>query len=315
MKKILIAGTVAFDEVTTPMGYSGKRLGGSATYLSFAASFFSEQIGIVSVVGNDFPETYLDKFRDRHIDIRGLEISADEKTFYWKGYYYENMNKRDTLVTQVNALEGFNPVVPENFRDADLVVLGNLHPAVQMMVLDQLTRKPELVILDTMNFWMENSLPELKQVLKKADVLMVNEEEIRQLTGEYFIADAVKSVYAMGPEYVIVKQGEYGSLLFTPEGMFSAPAYPVEKVYDPTGAGDTFAGGFVGHLSRYENISVGEMKNAMICGAGMASFNVEGFGTERLEQITLDDIFYRIRNFVEMTRFPMQEEMKLKDER
>ncbi len=306
MKKILVAGTVAFDEVTTPMGYSGKQVGGSATYLSLVAAHFNARIAIVSIVGKDFPETYLQEFEKRNIDTAGIEIHPREKTFYWKGYYYENMNKRDTLVTQVNALKDFKPVVPENFRQPDLVALGNLHPAIQMEILDQLENQPSLVMLDTMNYWMDNAYEELLAVLKKIDLLLVNEEEIRQLTGEYFLPDAVEAAMKLGPRHIIVKQGEYGSMLFTPEGYFSAPAYPVRRVFDPTGAGDSFAGGFIGHLSQYDRINLQTMKNAVVCGSNLASFCVEDFGTKKLLKLTRNEIDRRLSKFIRMTTFPLQ---------
>ncbi len=306
MKKILIAGTIAFDEVTTPFGHSGKKLGGSATYLSFASSLFPNRTAVVSIVGNDFPDKYLEKFRRRHIDISGVEISQNHRTFYWKGLYYENMNKRDTLITEVNALAYFNPVIPEAYKDTELVILGNLHPGIQQEILNQLTEKPQLTILDTMNFWMDTAMESLLKVISRVDLLLVNEEEARQLTGKYTIVHAAKKILRMGPKYVIIKQGEYGSVLFTENDIFFAPAYPLEKVADPTGAGDTFAGGFAGHLSLYENFGFDEMKNALICASNLASFTVEDFGTDRLERIDIKDVEARINEFIKMTTYPLQ---------
>ncbi len=306
MKQILIAGTVAFDEVTTPFGHSGKMLGGSATYLSFASAMFPGETGIISIVGNDFPETLLEKFRRRNIDISGVERSQTHKTFYWKGYYYEDMNRRDTLVTEVNALEHFNPVVPEHLKSPHIVVLGNLHPGIQSHILDQLENRPQLIMLDTMNYWMDNAPGELKEVISRVDLIMVNEEEARQLSHEYALPRAAEVIRRMGPRYVVIKQGEYGSMLFYPGGIFSAPAMPLEKVADPTGAGDTFAGGFAGHLTLYDRPGIEAMKNAMICGSNMASFTVEDFGTAGLEKATPESIGNRLNDFVKMTRFSLQ---------
>ncbi len=306
MKKILVAGTIAFDEVTTPMGYSGKQAGGSATYLALAAAHFNADLGMISIVGHDFPLSYLKEFEKRNINIEGIEIHPVEKTFYWKGYYYENMNRRDTLVTQVNALKEFKPHVPPAHRNSDLIALGNLHPAIQLEILNQIEKRPALIMLDTMNYWMENAYEELLKVLKKIDLLLVNEEEIRQLTGEYFLHEAVSAVRRLGPSHVIIKQGEYGSMLFTPDGFFSAPAYPVKRVYDPTGAGDSYAGGFIGHLSRYECIDFEAMKNAVICGANLASFCVEDFGIKRLLNLQTEEIRNRLIELVNMTRFSLQ---------
>ncbi len=306
MKQILIAGTVAFDEVTTPFGHSGKMLGGSATYLSFASAFFDNHIGIVSIVGNDFPEDFIKKFTSRNIDIAGLFQSEDHKTFYWKGYYYENMNKRDTLVTEVNALAYFNPVIPENFNTPDILVLGNLHPGIQAQIINQLKNRPELIVLDTMNFWMDHAWDDLIKVISRVDLIMINEEEARQLSHEFSLPKAARVIMNMGPKYVIIKQGEYGSMLFHPGGVFSAPALPLEVVKDPTGAGDTFAGGFAGHLSYYDQIDVEALKNAMIYGANLASFTVQDFGTNALENITKKEIQERLNHFVEMTKFSLQ---------
>ncbi len=310
MKKILIAGTIAFDEVTTPFGHSGKKLGGSATYLALASSYFkNNHIGVVSIVGYDFPEFFLDKFHKRNIDISGVEISQNHKTFYWKGFYYENMNRRDTLVTEVNALAYFNPEVPEKFRDSDLVVLGNLHPGIQQEILNQLRKKPDLVVLDTMNFWMDTALDSLLKVISRVDLLMINEEEARQLTGKYSLVHAARKILKMGPKYLIIKQGEYGSILFGKDIIFYAPAFPLEQVKDPTGAGDTFAGGFIGHLSGYKTFDNQILKNALICGSNLASFTVEDFGTDRLETISPAEIEERLKKFVHMTRFPLQEKI------
>jgi len=309
MKKILLAGTLAFDEVTTPFGHSGRMMGGSAAYLALAASFFRNHTGIVSVVGYDFGEELLDKFRRRGVDLSGVQRLEKHKSFYWKGYYYENMNRRDTLVTEVNALAYFSPRVPSDFREPDLVVLGNLHPGIQAEILNQFTATPRLVVLDTMNFWMDNARDALMQVIARVDLLMLNEEEARQLTGEYSLVTAARLIRNMGPRYVIIKRGEYGALLFHDEGFFSAPAMPLEHVWDPTGAGDTFAGGFIGHLSEYDKPGVEAIKNAMICGANLASFTVEDFGTKRLENLTKEEINRRLTDFIRLTRYGLQEKV------
>jgi len=309
MKKILLAGTLAFDEVTTPFGHSGRMLGGSASYLALAASFFDNRTGIISVTGYDFTDRMLEKFSSRGIDLSGVQRLDKHKSFYWKGYYYENMNRRDTLVTEVNALAYFSPRVPKEFRKPDLVVLGNLHPGIQAEILNQLQASPQLVVLDTMNFWMDNAKESLFQVIARVDLLMLNEEEARQLTGEYSLVTAARLIRGMGPRYVIIKRGEYGALLFHDDGFFSAPAMPLEKVWDPTGAGDTFAGGFIGHLSEYAQPGVEAIKNAMICGANLASFTVEDFGTKRLESLTKPEIEKRLTDFVRLTRYSLQEKV------
>jgi len=306
MKKILLAGTLAFDEVTTPFGYSGKIPGGSATYLALAASLFKNESAIVSIAGYDFPKTFLQKFQERNVDISGIAFSRKHKSFYWKGLYYENMNRRDTLVTEVNALAHFEPLIPETYRDADFVVLGNLHPGIQKKILQQLESRPRLIMLDTMNFWMETTPKELKEVIGMIDVLLVNEEEARQLTGRYQLVHAAEKILRMGPSYVIIKQGEYGSVMFSHEGVFYAPAYPLETVMDPTGAGDSFAGGFIGHLSEYEKIDWEKMKNAVVCGSNVASFTVEDFGTKKLETLSREQLEERVKKYVRMTRFPLQ---------
>ncbi len=306
MSKILAVGTVAFDEIITPFGQTGKILGGSASYISMAAKKLAGPVGIVSVIGNDFPDTYLQKFIDRDIDISGIEKLADEKTFYWKGKYHNDLNKRDTLVTEVNALAHFKPVVPEPFKDADFLMLGNLHPVIQKEVINQMSKRPKLIALDTMNFWMDTAWDDLMSVLKEIDILIINDEEARQLSKDYSLVRAAKTIQAMGPKYLIIKKGEHGALLFHGKDIFFAPALPLEDVFDPTGAGDTFAGGFIGRLAKMNDISFEAMKNAVICGSNLASFTVEKFGTERLENLTKEEIKQRLQDFIHLTQFEIE---------
>lgn len=303
MNKLLVVGTVAFDAIETPFGKTDKILGGAGTFIGLSASNFDIEIGVVSVVGDDFPQDYLDLLTERNIDISGIEIVKGGKTFFWSGRYHNDLNSRDTLETQLNTLADFKPVVPENFKDADVVMLGNLHPNIQIEVLDQLTSQPKLVVLDTMNFWMDCALPELKEVLKKVDVITINDEEARQLSGEYSLVKASQKIREMGPEYVIIKKGEHGALLFNNDEVFFAPALPLEEVFDPTGAGDTFAGGFSGYIAQSENISFENMKNAIIFGSNLASFCVEKFGTERMVELKKDEIFRRLQQFKALTQF------------
>ncbi len=282
MNKLLIVGTVAFDAIETPFGKTDKILGGAGTYIGLSASFFNLQSAIVSVVGDDFPQEYLDLLTDRNIDISGLEVVKGGKTFFWSGRYHNDLNSRDTLDTQLNVLADFQPKVPENYKNADVVMLGNLHPLVQSSVFDQMTTKPKLIVLDTMNFWMDCALPELLDVMKRVDVITINDEEARQLSGEYSLVKAAAKIQTMGPKYVVIKKGEHGALLFHDQDVFFAPALPLEEVFDPTGAGDTFAGGFAGFITQSENVSFENMKNAIIYGSNLASFCVEKFGTERM---------------------------------
>jgi sugar/nucleoside kinase (ribokinase family) len=286
MNKLLIVGTVAFDAIETPFGKTDKILGGAATYIGLSASFFNLQSAIVSVVGDDFPQEHLDLLTSRNIDISGIEIVKGGKTFFWSGLYHNDLNSRDTLVTELNVLADFQPKVPQNYKDADVVMLGNLHPLVQSSVLDQMEKKPKLVVLDTMNFWMDCALPELLDVIKRVDVITINDEEARQLSGEYSLVKAANKIQELGPKYVVIKKGEHGALLFHNREVFFAPALPLEDVFDPTGAGDTFAGGFSGFIAQSENISFGNMKNAIIYGSNLASFCVEKFGTERMETLS-----------------------------
>ena len=306
MSKLLAVGTVAFDAIETPFGKTDKILGGSGTFVGLAAAHFGVQTGIVSVVGGDFPQSYLNMMNDKGINTDGVEVIEDGKTFFWSGKYHNDMNSRDTLVTELNVLADFTPVVPETFRDAAIVVLGNLHPLTQSSVLDQLSTRPKLVILDTMNFWMDAALEDLHMVLKRVDVITINDEEARQLSGEYSLVNAAKKIHLMGPKFVVIKKGEHGALLFNEGKMFFAPALPLAEVFDPTGAGDTFAGGFSGYLAKTEDISFESMKNAVIYGSNLASFCVEKFGTERMQALQSDEVHERLKVFKELTQFDIK---------
>jgi sugar/nucleoside kinase (ribokinase family) len=306
MNKLLIVGTVAFDAIETPFGKTDKILGGAGTYIGLSAAFFNLQSAIVSVVGDDFPQEYLDLLTERNIDISGLEVVKGGKTFFWSGRYHNDLNSRDTLDTQLNVLADFQPKVPENYKNADVVMLGNLHPLVQSGVLDQLESKPKLVVLDTMNFWMDCALPELLDVIKRVDVITINDEEARQLSGEYSLVKAAAKIQAMGPKYVVIKKGEHGALLFHDQQVFFAPALPLEEVFDPTGAGDTFAGGFTGFITQSENVSFENMKNAIIYGSNLASFCVEKFGTERMLSLDKQEVVSRLKQFKSLTQFDIE---------
>ncbi len=306
MNKLLIVGTVAFDAIETPFGKTDKILGGAGTYIGLSASHFNLQSAIVSVVGDDFPQEYLDLLTSRNIDISGLEIVKGGKTFFWSGKYHNDLNTRDTLVTELNVLADFNPVVPQNFKNADVVMLGNLHPMVQSGVLDQMETKPKLIVLDTMNFWMDCALPELLNVIKRVDVITINDEEARQLSGEYSLVKAAAKIHTMGPKYVVIKKGEHGALLFHNKEVFFAPALPLEEVFDPTGAGDTFAGGFAGFITQSENVSFENMKKAIIHGSNLASFCVEKFGTERMLNLKKEEVQERLKQFKALTQFDIE---------
>lgn len=306
MGKLLIVGTLAFDAIESPFGKTDKILGGAATFIGLAASKFNVDSAIVSVVGDDFPQEYLDLLADRNIDISGVEIVKGGKTFFWSGKYHNDMNTRDTLVTELNTLAEFNPVVPTDYKDSDVVMLGNLHPSIQMSVINQMEEQPKLIVLDTMNFWMDNALPELLDVIKHIDVITINDEEARQLTGEYSLVTAAEKISEMGPEYVVIKKGEHGALLFHENNIFFAPALPLKEVFDPTGAGDTFAGGFAGYLASTENISFENMKNAIIHGSNLASFCVEKFGTERMQSLKKEEVDQRLHQFKALTQFDIE---------
>ncbi len=308
MGKLLIVGTVAFDAIETPFGKTDKILGGAATFIGLAASHFKADSAIISVVGDDFPAEYLKLFRDKDIDISGLEVVPGGKTFFWSGRYHNDLNRRDTLSTELNVLATFDPVVPEAYRDADVLMLGNLHPDIQMKVIEQMERKPKLTVLDTMNYWMTHTWDELVRVLGEVDVLAINDEEARQLSGEYSLVKAAALISGMGPEYVVIKKGENGALLFHEDRIFFAPALPLEEIFDPTGAGDTFAGGFAGYIAETQNISFENLKNAVIHGSNLASFCVERFGTERLLKLKRGEIDRRLAQFRELTQFDIQVE-------
>ncbi|MFC7446181.1 PfkB family carbohydrate kinase [Mesoflavibacter profundi] len=306
MGKLVIVGTVAFDAIETPFGKTDKILGGAATYIGLSAANFNVDTAAVSVVGGDFPQEYLDLLKDRDINIEGVEIVKDGKTFFWSGKYHNDMNSRDTLATELNVLADFNPIVPDNYKDSDVVMLGNLHPIVQIGVLVQMTKKPKLVVLDTMNFWMDTALDQLHEVIKRVDVITINDEEARQLTGEYSLVVAARKIHEMGPKYVVIKKGEHGALLFHNDNVFYAPALPLEEVFDPTGAGDTFAGGFAGYLASTGDVSFENMKNAVIYGSTLASFCVEKFGTERMLTLTEDEVNKRLQQFKNLTQFEIE---------
>jgi len=304
---LLTVGSVAFDAIETPFGKTDKIIGGAGTYIALAASFYKNEQKIISVVGEDFPQEMLDQLTARNVDISGLQIKKGEKTFFWSGKYHNDMNSRDTLVTELNVLENFDPIVPENYQGSEYLLLGNLSPQVQRQVIERLTKRPKLIAMDTMNFWMDIALDELKQTLKLIDVLIINDEEARQLSGEYSLVKASKVIRAMGPKFLIIKKGEHGALLFHENKMFFAPALPLEEVFDPTGAGDTFAGGFMGYIASTNDFSFDNMKRAIINGSALASFCVEEFGTERLTQITPQDLEERIAEFVALANFEMEQ--------
>ncbi|GEQ84960.1 sugar kinase [Patiriisocius marinistellae] len=304
MSKLVIVGTVAFDAIETPFGKTDKILGGAATYIGLSASQFDADGAIVSVVGGDFPQSDIDMLVSKGMNVEGLEIVKDGKTFFWSGKYHNDMNTRDTLATELNVLETFNPVVPESYKDAEVVMLGNLHPMVQMGVINQM-KNPKMVVLDTMNFWMDIALDDLKKVIAKVDVITINDEEARQLSGEYSLVNASKKIMEMGPQYVVIKKGEHGALIFHKEEMFFAPALPLAEVFDPTGAGDTFAGGFTGYLAKTGDYSFENMKRAIIYGSCLASFCVEKFGTERMENLSKKEVEERLEKFQRLTQFEL----------
>lgn len=307
--KLLSVGTVAFDALETPFGKRDRIVGGSCTYISMSASYFLESLGLVSVVGEDFPKETIEMLKSKNIDLEGLQIKEGEKTFFWSGKYHNDMNTRDTLDTQLNVLENFDPIIPDAFKEPDYLMLGNLVPALQLQVLERLTKRPKLVVLDTMNLWMDVALEDLKKVIAKTDLLTINDEEARQLSGEYSLRKAARVILEMGPKYLIIKKGEHGALLFHGENIFYVPALPLEEVFDPTGAGDTFAGGFIGYLASTDDVSFENMKRAVVMGSAMASFCVEKFGPERLENLSQEEINGRIAQFKKLTDFSMNLEM------
>jgi sugar/nucleoside kinase (ribokinase family) len=303
---LLVVGTVAFDTVRTPFGVAEKILGGAGTYASLSASYFGVKSRIVSVVGGDFPQKHIDLLKNRNVDLEGLEIIKNEKSFFWEGEYHNDMNSRTTIATEVNVFEKFEANIPLSYKETDYLLLGNLHPSIQNSVLEQMVKRPKLVVMDTMNFWMDIAMDELLNTIKKVDVLSINDEEARQLSGEYSLVKAAKTILAMGPKYLIIKKGEHGALLFSNTDVFFAPALPLEEVFDPTGAGDTFAGGFLGYISKTDDISFENMKRAVIYGSAMASFTVEKFGTDRLIDLSDEEVSNRLQEFLSLTKFDIQ---------
>jgi sugar/nucleoside kinase (ribokinase family) len=303
---LIVVGTMAFDNIETPFGKSDRIVGGAATYIAWSASNFTRPINQISVVGGDFPKEELDALAARGVNLEGVQVKKDEKSFFWAGRYHMDMNTRDTLDTQLNVLADFNPVVPESYQGSDFLMLGNLVPAVQHSVIRQLKTRPSLIVLDTMNFWMETAMPDLENVLREIDVLLINDSEARQLSAQYSLVRAAREIMKMGPRYVVIKKGEHGALLFYDDQVFVAPALPLEEVFDPTGAGDTFAGGFIGHIARTRDISFENMKTAVIVGSAMASFCVEKFGNTRLKELSKEMIDQRIRQFVDLVNFDIQ---------
>jgi sugar/nucleoside kinase (ribokinase family) len=302
---LMTVGSVAFDAIETPFGKTDKIIGGAGTYIALSSSNFIKEQKIISVVGDDFPQSMLNILAARGVDLTGLQVMEGEKTFFWSGRYHNDMNSRDTLVTELNVLEHFDPIIPDSYQGVDFLMLGNLSPQVQRTVIERLQVRPKLIAMDTMNFWMDIAMDELKKTLKLVDVLIINDEEARQLSGEYSLKKASGVIRAMGPSYLVIKKGEHGALLFHDEGVFFAPALPLEDVFDPTGAGDTFAGGFIGYLASTGEVSFDNMKRAIIAGSALASFTVEKFGTERLLEISQKDIEERIEAFVDLTNFDM----------
>lgn len=302
---LLVVGTVAFDAIETPFGQTDKIVGGAASYIALAASYFNKEIHLVSVIGDDFPANFLDTLKKSGVNLDGLQIKKGEKSFFWKGKYHNDLNSRDTLDTQLNVLATFEPVVPEAARESEFLMLGNLAPAIQKSVIKQMKKRPKLIALDTMNFWMDIAMAELKETIAMVDVLTINDAEARQLSGEYSLVKAAQKILTMGPKVLVIKKGEHGALLFNKEEVFFAPALPLEEVYDPTGAGDSFAGGFVGYLSKSRDISFENMKRAIIFGSAMASFTVERFGTERLIGLSQQRIEERVQEFVDLVQFDM----------
>jgi len=300
---LLVVGTVAFDAIETPFGKTDKIVGGAASYISLAASYFTKDIQLVSVIGDDFPDSFLNTLKLQGINLDGLQIKKGEKSFFWSGKYHNDLNNRDTIDTQLNVLANFDPIVPESSKNCEFLMLGNLVPAVQQSVISQLSSRPKLIVLDTMNFWMDIAMDELKKTIARIDVLTINDSEARQLSGEYSLVKAAQKILEMGPKVLVIKKGEHGALLFNKEEVFFAPALPLEEVFDPTGAGDSFAGGFIGYLAKTKDISFENMKRAIIFGSAMASFTVERFGTEKLIGLTQDQINERVQQFVDLVQF------------
>jgi sugar/nucleoside kinase (ribokinase family) len=300
---IVVVGTVAFDSIETPFGKAERIIGGTGAYISIVASYFTKNINLVSVVGGDFPKSQVKMLNDRGVNTEGVQIRENEKSFFWQGKYHLDMNTRDTLVTDLNVLATFDPVLPDGYKTGDFLMLGNLTPSIQISVIQRMKKRPKLIVMDTMNFWMKHTPKELAEVFTMVDVLVINDAEARELTHEYSLVKAAKKILKMGPSYLIIKKGEHGALLFHENNVFFAPALPLEEVFDPTGAGDSFAGGFIGYLAKTNDISYDNMKRAVIYGSAMASFCVEKFGTERLTELTEDDIEERVNDFVDLVQF------------
>jgi sugar/nucleoside kinase (ribokinase family) len=300
---LLVIGSVAFDAIETPFGKTDKIVGGAATYASLAASYFCDKVKIVAVVGDDFPQSAIDDFGRHHIDTEGLQVKKGEKSFFWSGKYHNDMNSRDTLVTELNVLGDFDPIIPDSYQDCEFLMLGNLSPQVQQTVIKRLKNRPKLIVMDTMNFWMDIALNDLLETIKQIDVLTINDAEARQLSGEYSLVKAAQKILTMGPKFIIIKKGEHGALLFGEGKIFAAPALPLEEVFDPTGAGDTFAGGFIGYMAKVGAVNFNNMKNAVIFGSALASFCVEKFGTERLKNLSEREIAARVQEFVSLSKF------------
>jgi len=303
---LVVIGSVAFDAIETPFGKTDKIVGGAATYASLAASYFYDKVKIVAVVGDDFPKSGIDDFKHHHINTEGLQIKRGEKSFFWSGKYHNDMNSRDTLITELNVLADFDPIIPDSYQDCEYLMLGNLTPQVQQTVIKRLTKRPKLIVMDTMNFWMDIAMDDLLVTIKLIDVLTINDEEARQLSGEYSLVKAARKILTMGPKYLIIKKGEHGALLFQGDKIFSAPALPLAEVFDPTGAGDTFAGGFIGYMAKVGTVNFNNMKNAIIYGSALASFCVEKFGTERIKNLTEREVAERVQEFVHLSAFEIK---------
>lgn len=300
---LLVVGSVAFDAIETPFGKTDKIVGGAASYISLCSSYFTKSVNLVAVVGDDFPNEFISHLNNNGVNTDGLQVKAGEKSFFWSGKYHNDMNSRDTLATELNVLADFDPIIPASYQNCEYLMLGNLTPKIQQTVIERLTNRPKLIVMDTMNFWMEIAMDDLKETLKMVDVLTINDEEARQLSGEYSLVKAAAKIQTMGPKYLIIKKGEHGALLFHDKDMFYAPALPLEEVFDPTGAGDTFAGGFIGYLAKTGDLSFDNMKNAVIYGSAMASFCVERFGTERLVNLTETELNARVAEFKKLSSF------------
>lgn len=303
---LVVIGTVAFDAIETPFGKTDKIVGGAATYASLAAAYFCDKVKIVAVVGDDFPKTEIEDLNNHNVDTEGLQIKKGEKSFFWSGKYHNDMNSRDTLVTELNVLADFDPIIPESYQDCEYLMLGNLTPQVQRTVIERLRTRPKLIVMDTMNFWMDIALDDLLETIKLIDVLTINDAEARQLSGEYSLVKAARKILTMGPKFLIIKKGEHGALLFHEDRIFSAPALPLAEVFDPTGAGDTFAGGFIGYLAKVGTVNFNNMKNAIIYGSALASFCVEKFGTEKIKNLTEQEIAARVQEFVNLSAFEIK---------